>query len=134
MNEQRLFTLIKEKLLPDLEKTDQYNFSDATSKEYDYQIELKCRASHYRFLMIEKVKYDKLMTSKNPRYINSIPVHPYENTYAVYSWDLKKLDQPRWFEKWCKETTEFGPVKYVKKWVAMLDTHKAKNLSPMLFN
>jgi hypothetical protein len=133
MNEQRLFNLIKENLIPDLEKTDQYNPKDATSVEYDMALELKCRKAHYRFLILEKVKYEKLIKSKNPRYICSIPVYPYKNTFEVYSWDLNKLNDIRWFEKWCKETTEFGPIKYVKKWVCMLDTQKGKNLSTKLF-
>lgn len=134
MNEQKLFNLLKDKLIPDLEKTDQFNPKDATSEMYDMALELKCRKAHYRFLILEKVKYEKLIKSKNPRYICSIPVYPYTDTYEVYSWDLHKLENIKWFQKYCKETTEYGPEKYIKKWVCMVDTHKAKNLSRRLFN
>lgn len=134
MDEKKLFSLIKEKLIPDLEKTDQYSYRDGISKEFEMTLELKCRRAHYRFLLLEKDKYDKLILNKNPRYINSIPVYPYQNTFEVYSWNLNKIKEPYWFQKWCKETTDFGPERYVKKWVTMLDTHKAKNLTSKLFN
>ena len=134
MDERKLFNLIKEKIIPDLEKTDQYSYKDATSKEFEMVLELKCRRQHHRFLILEKEKYDKLILNKNPRYINSIPVYPYQNTFEVYSWNLKKLENPRWIQKWCKETTDFGPDKYILKWVTMFDIHKEKNLSSKLFN
>lgn len=133
MNEQILFQLLKEKLIPDLEPTDQYNPTDGTSIKNELALELKCRNAHYRFLMIEKNKYDKLILSKNARYINSIPVFPYENTFEVYSFNIKKMPEPIWFYKWCKETTHFGPVKYVRKLVGMLDKEKSRNLTKKLF-
>jgi hypothetical protein len=134
MNEQILFELLKEKLIPDLEKTDQYNFSDGTSEYFDAAVELKCRSCHYRYLLIQKDKYDKLMTSNNPRYINSIPIAPYQNTYGVYSWNLNTVEEPRWRYRMCIETTQFGPPTYVRKLVGFLDIHNAKNLTSRLFN
>ena len=134
MNEQILFQLLKEKLIPDLIKTDQYSYNDATSEYFDASIELKCRSAYYKYLLIEKSKYDRLMTSSNARYINSIPVHPYENTYQVYSWNLNRLPEPRWSYRMCKETTEFGPVNYVRKLVGFLDISVGKNLTSILFN
>jgi len=133
MNELLLFNLLKEKLIKDLEHTDQFNPTDGTSIINELSIELKCRSAHYRYLMIEKNKYDKLILSKNARYINSIPVYPYENTFEVYSFNIKKLPEPRWSWRFCKETTEFGPVKYVRKLVGMLDKDQATNITNKLF-
>lgn len=133
MNEQILFSLLKEKLIEDLEHTDQFNPTDGTSIINELSIELKCRSAYYKYLLIEKSKYDKLILSKNARYINSIPVHPYENTFEVYSFDIKRLPEPRWSLRWCKETTQFGPPKYVQKLVGMLDKDKAKNITNKLF-
>ena len=133
MNESILFNLLKEKLIPDLLPTDQYNPTDGTSIKNELALELKCRSYCYRFLLIEKNKYDKLILHKNARYINSTPNGGDNLTYLVYSFDVKKMPEPVWFYKWCKETTYFGPVKYVRKLVGMLDKHKAKNLTNKLF-
>jgi hypothetical protein len=133
MEEKILFNLLKEKLIVDLEPTDQYNPTDGTSIKYELSIELKCRSKYYGFLLIEKNKWDKLSLAKNARYINSIPNGRDNLTYEVYSFDIKKLSQPHWFYKWCKETTQFGPPVYVRKLVGLLDNKKAKNLTDKLF-
>lgn len=133
MNENELFRLLKQHLIPDLEATDQFNPTDGTSSKHKMAIELKCRSYCYRFLLIEKNKYDKLLLHKNARYINSIPNGRDNLTYEVYSFDINKLPEPVWQYKWCKETTEFGPVKYVRKLVGMLDKNNAKNITNLLF-
>ena len=135
MVEKELFQLLKNKIIPDLQKTEgQYSYSDATSESFNSVIELKCRTAHYRYLLIQKDKYDKLMTNENPRYINSIPVYPYDgNSFEVYSWDLKKVPEPRWRLRRCIETTEFAPPNYVMKMVGFLDIKIGKNLTKKLF-
>ena len=40
LNEQTLFELLKEFIIPDLQQTDQFHFSDCFSKEKDLIIEL----------------------------------------------------------------------------------------------
>ena len=133
MKENTLFNIIKEKLIPDLEHTDTYNPTDGTSIKYDMAIELKCRSYCYRFLMIEKSKYEKLLQHKNARYVNSVPNGKDNLSYVVYSWNVHKIKDPVFFWKWCKETTEFDKPNYVRKLVAMLDTHKATNITNKLF-
>lgn len=83
MNEEILFRLIKS-VIPDLEKLDQFNYRDAYSKKYDLSIELKCRHKHYEDLLIEKIKWDKLIKHNRVRYINSTPI-------GIFSFDLKKI-------------------------------------------
>ena len=84
LNEQTLFQLIKERLAPDLQQTDQFHFSDCFSKDKDLIIELKCRRFHYETLIIEHSKYVKLMSASywEVRYINSTPI-------GIYSFDLR---------------------------------------------
>ena len=131
MKEQVLFNLIKRNLIPDLESTDEYNPTDAFSKEKDLAIELKCRKTHYRFLLIEKDKYDKLLLYKNSRYINSIPNG---DKTEIYSWNLKKLNNLQWYWKLLPETTEFNRTSWVKKQVALIDKNLAINITNILLN
>lgn len=127
LNEQSLFELLKEKLLPDLQQTDQFHFSDCFSKEKDLIVELKCRRFHYETLMIEQSKYIKLMSASywEVRYINSTPI-------GIYSFDLRMIEEPSWIMKDCKKTTDFDDNTYVPKLVGMLDVKEAKDITKLL--
>lgn len=127
LNEQSLFELLKEKLLPDLQQTDQFHFSDCFSKEKDLIVELKCRRFHYETLMIEQSKYIKLMSASywEVRYINSTPI-------GIYSFDLRMIEEPSWIMKDCKKTTDFEDNTYVPKLVGMLDIKEAKDITKLL--
>jgi len=127
LNEQSLFELLKEKLLPDLQQTDQFHFSDCFSKEKDLIVELKCRRFHYETLMIEQSKYIKLMSASywEVRYINSTPI-------GIYSFDLRMIEEPNWIMKDCKKTTDFENNTYVPKLVGMLDIKEAKDITKLL--
>jgi hypothetical protein len=127
LNEQVLFQLLKERLVPDLESTDQFHFSDAFSKEKDLTIELKCRRFHYDTLIIEQSKYIKLVASSycEVRYINSTPI-------GIYSFDLRVIEEPTWITKDCKKTTDFEENQYVPKLVGMLDLKQSKDITGLL--
>lgn len=127
LNEQLLFELLKEKLMPDLQQTDQFHFSDCFSKEKDLIVELKCRRFHYETLMIEQSKYIKLMSASywEVRYINSTPI-------GIYSFDLRMIEEPSWIMKDCKKTTDFEDNTYVPKLVGMLDIKDAKDITKLL--
>lgn len=127
LNEQLLFELLKEKLMPDLQQTDQFHFSDCFSKEKDLIVELKCRRVHYETLLIEQSKFIKLMSASywEVRYINSTPI-------GIYSFDLRMIEEPNWIMKDCKKTTDFEDNSYVPKLVGMLDIKDAKNITKLL--
>jgi hypothetical protein len=127
LNEQTLFQLIKDKLIPDLQQTDQFHFSDCFSKEKDLIVELKCRRFHYETLIIEQSKYIKLMSASywEVRYINSTPI-------GIYSFDLRMIEEPTWITKDCKKTTDFENNTYVPKLVGMLDIKEAKDITKLL--
>lgn len=94
INENKLFNLIKENLVPDLIKFDErFNPIDCYSSKHNLWIELKCRNDFYSDLMIEKHKYDTLNQYDNARYINSIIL---SNNIKVISFDIKKLPEPIW--------------------------------------
>lgn len=124
MNEQILFDLIKS-VIPDLKRTNQYSYRDAYSPKYDLTIELKCRHKHYDFLLIERVKYLKLIKHNNVRYINSTPI-------GIFSFDLKKIEEPMWYEYELPKQTEFEERNKIPKIVGMLTIAQAKELSDRL--
>ena len=124
MNEKQLFDLIKS-VIPDLQSTDQYSYRDAYSPKYDLTIELKCRQKHYDFLLIEKIKYDKLVKHNRVRYINSTPI-------GIFSFDLKKIQEPTWYEYVLPKETEFYNRNKIPKIVGMLTISQAEDLSHLL--
>ena len=124
MNEEQLFNLIKLKI-PDLQKTDQFSYRDAYSPKFDLTIELKCRQRHYDLLLIEKIKWDKLIRHKHVRYINSTPI-------GIFSFDLKELPEPTWYERILPAQTEFDNKSGVIKMVGMLHIQQAQDLTHLL--
>jgi len=80
MKEQELFDYLKVNLYPDLTKSEGiYDAFDCISRQAGHYIELKCRHTHYPTLLIEEMKYRKLITQAAERdlipfYINSTPV------------------------------------------------------------
>jgi hypothetical protein len=65
MNEEELFNKLKEKLIPDLEKRNPKSYRDGYSPSHNLSVELKCRRSNYEHLIIEKIKWDKLIIEPN---------------------------------------------------------------------
>jgi hypothetical protein len=125
MDEKKLFQLLKQNLIPDLEKTDLFNPKDCTSISLNLSIELKCRRQHYDFLMLEKKKYDSLIKNKRIRYICSTPK-------GIYSFNLKKLDNIVWFNDWLPATTNFYNSEIVMKEITFLNINDATNISKLL--
>ena len=118
MNEKELFEWLKDNHIPDLEKTNQFDYTDAYSKKYNMNIELKSRYTHYDSLLIEKTKWDKLMAMQNPRYVNYTPK-------GIYSFDLTKVEPRFWFDRLMPKTTEFENTEKIVKTVGFLDINLA---------
>ena len=75
-----------------------YDAFDCISKQAGHYIELKCRHTHYPTLLIEEMKYRKLITQAAerdliPYYINSTP-------QGVFSFDLMDVPEPEWSVGW----------------------------------
>lgn len=117
MREQGLFDYIKGAHFPDLQKSENtYDHFDCTSAEKNLFIELKCRATHYPDLLIEQIKYRRLINEAGtltPYYINSTPE-------GVYAFDLSRVPEPAWSEKWMPITTEFADTRKIMKLVGFL--------------
>ena len=127
MREQELFDYLKADLYPDLVKSEGiYDAFDCISQQAGHYIELKCRATHYPTLLIEEMKYRKLITQAAERdlipfYINSTPL-------GIFSFDLMDVPEPVWFNHVMPATTEFDRTEKVNKLVGYLPIEEAVQL------
>ena len=127
MNEELLFTFLRESLYPDLVKSEGiFDAYDCISLQAGHYIELKCRATHYNTLLIEEMKYRKLITQAAerdlvPYYINSTPA-------GIFSFDLMDLPEPVWYVQYLPATTEFDRIEKVDKLVGYLPIDEAVQL------
>ena len=119
MKELDLFQYLNEKHFPDLVKSEGvYDSFDCISEEKKSYIELKCRHTHYPDLLIEQSKYVRLVDEAgfrvlDPWYINSTPE-------GIFGFDLLRVPEPAWSEKWMPSTTEFANTSKKMKLVGFL--------------
>lgn len=127
MKEAELFEHLKVSHFPDLIKSEgTYDTFDCISDDKKYYIELKCRHTHYPDLLIEESKYSRLISEAqerelSPWYINSTPE-------GIYAFDLTRVPQPTWTERWMPATTEFTNTKKIIKLVGFLHLDYALSL------
>ena len=127
MNEELLFTFLRDSLYPDLTKSEGiFDAYDCISRQAGHYIELKCRATHYPTLLIEEMKYRKLITQSAerdliPYYINSTP-------QEAYSFDLMDIAEPEWVTQRMPATSEFSNKSKVNKLVGYLDIEEGVKL------
>ena len=127
MIEAELFEYLKQHLYPDLVKSlGIFDSFDCISQQASHYIELKCRHTHYPTLLIEEMKYRKLITQSAERdlipfYINSTPL-------GVYSFDLMDIPEPEWYKQTMPATSEFENQEKITKSVGYLDIEEAIKL------
>ena len=127
MKEADLFEYLKDSLYPDLVKSPGiFDSFDCISEKAGHYIELKCRYTHYPTLLIEEMKYRKLITQSAERdlipfYINSTP-------QGVYSFDLMDIPEPIWSIEYLPVTSEFANKSKVDKLVGYLSIEEAVKL------
>jgi hypothetical protein len=127
LKEEDLFAYLQQSLYPDLVKSPGvYDSYDCTSAKAAHYIELKCRQKHYEALLIEEIKYRKLITQAAERdlipfYINSTPL-------GIYSFDLMDLPEPQWYSEFMPVSTEFENKEKTYKLVGYLDISEAVKL------
>ena len=126
MREQNLFEYLKTTHFPDLVRSKNvFDHFDCTTETKNLYIELKCRHTHYPDLLIEEIKYRRLLAqagSMLPYYINSTPE-------GIYAFDLSSTPEPEWSERWMPRTTEFVDTRKKMKLVGFLKLEHAQVLS-----
>ncbi len=127
MKESDLFEFLKVDIYPDLVKSEgTYDTFDCISYKAGHFIELKCRVTHYSDLLIEQMKYRKLIeqavqSNLLPFYINSTPL-------GIYSFDLNDIPEPEWVTHLMPASTEFENRNKVPKVVGYLEISEAIKL------
>lgn len=128
--EKGLYSWLQKNFIPDLElcsvKTSRY---DCYSTHYKLDIELKCRRTHYDELIIEKGKYDALMSrckkhGTTPVYINSTP----KGIWAFY---IAKIDI-KWENRLLPKETDFSDNTFINKKIGYLPVSMGIKLSDMV--
>ena len=127
MNEKTLFNYLKNKYWNDLElSTEEFSSWDCFSHSTKTRIELKCRKTHYKELMIEKSKYYYLVkkyieTNEIPLYINSTPK-------GIFAFDLRTIN-PIWTtDQQMPKTTEFNTKTKIQKTYGLININKGKKI------
>ncbi len=119
--------MVKVDIYPDLVKSEgTYDTFDCISYKAGHFIELKCRVTHYSDLLIEQMKYRKLIeqavqSNLLPFYINSTPL-------GIYSFDLNDIPEPEWVTHLMPATTDFENKAKVPKVVGYLEISEAIKL------
>lgn len=125
--EKDLFEFLKVRYIPDLrDSDDKFSKYDCYSEELKLDIELKCRKTHYDNLLIEKSKYDYLVSRSarfNTRafYVNSTPD-------GVYAFNLSSLPEPEWEDRMMPKTSHFSDRNKVIKKVGYINVSKARKI------
>ena len=110
-------------LLVDTSKN--FSKSDCYDIETKNRIELKCRATHYDKLIIEKPKYEYLI--KESKKYGDVPIYINSTPKGIYLFNLKDL-KLEWFKKPLPKTTEFKNNNYISKEIATININKSKQL------
>ena len=119
MKEKELFAWLKDNHFPDLEHSPQiYDGFDCVTKKFGMFIELKSRNTHYDTLLLEKKKFDFLVTKAKELgltawYVNYTPS-------GVWSFKLDNENDFVWEDKWLPVTTEFTNKSKIMKQVTFL--------------
>ena len=113
-----MFNYIKTRYVPDLVRSDQYDYWDCKSTQSRMIIELKARRNHYHELLIEKSKYEALILAAlrsafTAWYINATPA-------GIWGFNLTKLDKPKWIDRPMPKSTDFADTKQLIKQIGYL--------------
>ena len=120
LTEPELFDFLKEYYYPDLVMSESmYSAFDCYSIKSTAYIELKSRNTHYDELLIEKMKYEAIVSQAKhyglrPYYINSTPE-------GIWAFKLAKLPAPKWESRPMPATTEFENNDKINKIVGYIN-------------
>ena len=124
-NEESLFNYLKDRYIPDLDWSEgEYSHHDCYSQSLSVDIELKCRNTHYDDLLIEKYKYEKLM-SRAERF-GTLAVYISQTPEGIFAFNLSKLPEPQWETRGMPKTSHFNQRQFIDKEVGYLHIDYAK--------
>ena len=95
-----------------VDTSDNFSKSDCYDIETKNRIELKCRATHYDKLIIEKPKYEYLI--KESKKFGDVPIYINSTPKGIFLFELEDL-KLKWFEKPLPKTTDFEKQQFNKQ-------------------
>jgi hypothetical protein len=117
-NEAELFSFMQG-YYPDLKRAeDQYSHFDCFTNQHGLYIELKSRRTHYDQLLIEKVKYERLISITESAGL--LPIYICSTPKGVWGWNLLKV-KPAWEIALMPETTDFEATDKIAKKIGYLN-------------
>lgn len=120
-NEADLFSQIKLSNYIDLVKSeDKMSRWDCYSAHFNHRIELKCRGRHYDDLLIEKSKYDYMVTQAHENL--EVPMYICSTPKSVYCFNLLRI-KPKWVIEKHNKTTQFKNTKKIEKLVGNMSVN-----------
>lgn len=119
MTEDSLYEFLYGWYGPLVRPEDQFSVWDCYSEERRIYLELKCRRTHYDRLLIEKSKYDRLVTVASSK--GMAPVYVCSTPRGVWGFSLFKTEIA-WEDKEMPATTDFDDQRTIIKTVGFLDT------------
>ena len=126
MNEQQLHQLIKNRLVPDIDRLTEFDAADAYSTRFNQYYEYKCISKFHPRIMLEKQKYDEIINLPNIRYVIS-------NPRGIWSFNLRTLPPFEWEEIYVHHSTFYHrEQEYINKTCAFLPLGWARDLTPLL--
>jgi len=127
-NEDAMFEYLKQNYIPDLEYSDLGDYSpyDCYSIEKRCEIELKYRHKHYPTLMIEKIKYDKLMSRASAHGTEAIYIS--QTPDGTFAFNLSRLPEPQWFTKKLPATSNFDRREWIDKVVSNINVEQGNRI------
>ena len=108
-----------------VDTSDNFSKSDCYDIKTKNRIELKCRATHYNELIIEKPKYKYLI--KESKKFGDVPIYINSTPKGIFLFELEDL-KLKWFEKPLPKTTDFENNNLTNKEVATININKSKQL------
>lgn len=131
LEEKELFNLIKENIIPDLKPSDgAMSPYDCYSSQYNLDLELKCRRTHYNDLLIEKMKYDSLI-GRSEKY-GTIPIYVNSTPKGIWVFRILNIDEPKWSVKMMPKTTDFKNKEMIEKEVGFYSVSLGTEISTHL--
>jgi hypothetical protein len=128
--EEELYVFLRDNFITDLKKTKlTTSRHDCYSTEFNLDIELKCRRTHYDSLLIEKKKYDALMD--RTKLLNTIPVYINSTPKGVWGFYLAEFSL-KWETKSLPMQTDFNKRMWVDKEISYLKISEGINLTKLV--
>lgn len=123
--EDLLFEHLKNNYIADLDWSEgDYSHYDCYSLDLGIDVELKCRNKHYDDLVIEKMKYDKLM--ERAEKFGTTAVYVSQTPEGIYGFNLSNMPEPTWETRGMPKTSHFNQRQFVDKVVGYLNVSQSK--------